>query len=750
MYEFGPFRLQMPERTLLREGRLLALTPKAVETLRVLVERWPHVVEKDELLREVWGEVAVEEATLAQNVFTLRKALGGGCDSYIVTVPKRGYRFAVPVRHHDHPLDEEPPIAKLSPPAEPSPIRLNLSVVPPSILPSPTAGPPATVTRFPSRAVDAAPRPIQARLRQAIILVVLLLLIICGAALAFWLTAANPPRRAPSSAADTSFQRMKMDRLTSSGNTSLAVISPDGKYIVYVSDEFGEESLWIKQVISSNAVRIIPPGRFLFRGITFSPDGNYVYYTSSEQGSVQGNLHLIPALGGTARKILDNVAGPVTFSPDGGQIAFFRLADQRASELVVANVDGSSQRVLARRMLPEMFVLGMPSAGPSWSPDGRVIACPAASFVGTYYSNVVTINVADGTEAPLSDRRWYRIGSVQWLADGSGLIVIGVDQESGFVSQIWRVSYPSGEVRKITNDLNDYNGISLTSDAKTLLTVQNEQLSQLWIAPRGEVPRARQLTTGKNDGADGVAWLTKDRLVYTSLMSGSADVWLMNADGSDSRQVTMNGGVNLWPTVSPGEQSLVVSSNRTGNFHLWRIDLSGGEPKQLTTNGGELQPRFSPDGRWVIYSSFGSDTQPLWRIDAAGREAPQQLTEVMSLQPAVSPDGKMIACFYDAKVADRRLKIAVLSVDGGKPLRILDYPATVSTLTGLQWSADGRALLFVNTLKGVSNIWSLPINGQPPRQVTQFKSDRIFRFAWSPDEKQLALARGTESNDAVL
>src|SRR5687767_2112070 len=95
LYEFGPYRLLPQERLLLRDGEPVALTPKAFETLVVLVERCGRLVGKDELLDEVWAGANVEESNIAQNVFALRRVLGAGTDGrpYIETVPKRGYRF---------------------------------------------------------------------------------------------------------------------------------------------------------------------------------------------------------------------------------------------------------------------------------------------------------------------------------------------------------------------------------------------------------------------------------------------------------------------------------------------------------------------------------------------------------------------------------------------------------------------------------------------------------------------------------
>jgi len=97
-YDFGPFRLDVTEHLLLRAGKAVALTPKAFDTLLLLVRNGGRIVDKDELLKSVWPGTFVEEATLAQNIFTLRKALGGNeGEQYIETIPKRGYRFVARV-----------------------------------------------------------------------------------------------------------------------------------------------------------------------------------------------------------------------------------------------------------------------------------------------------------------------------------------------------------------------------------------------------------------------------------------------------------------------------------------------------------------------------------------------------------------------------------------------------------------------------------------------------------------------------
>src|SRR5258705_10405240 len=106
-YEFGPFRLNITERLLQRGAELVPLTPKVFDTLLVLVENNGHVLEKNDLMHQLWPDSFVEESSLTQNISLLRRALaeGGNESQYIETIPKRGYRFIAPVTEAEETAD---------------------------------------------------------------------------------------------------------------------------------------------------------------------------------------------------------------------------------------------------------------------------------------------------------------------------------------------------------------------------------------------------------------------------------------------------------------------------------------------------------------------------------------------------------------------------------------------------------------------------------------------------------------------
>jgi Tol biopolymer transport system component len=366
---------------------------------------------------------------------------------------------------------------------------------------------------------------------------------------------------------------------------------------------------------------------------------------------------------------------------------------------------------------------------------------------------IAEIAAADGKEKPISDLTWAGVGRVSWLRDQGGLIFSAAEKGSS-VAQIWFLPYPSGSLRKITNDLNDYREMSLTDDSRALVAIQAEAQVNVWLSSIDagvNVARVRQITDGigQNNGVGGLTWLPDGRVVYASRATGSQDIWLMDQDGKNQKQLTTaETRADRYPAVSPDGRYIVFVSNRTNNSNIYRYDLGTGEQKQLTSGVGEEFPAVSTDGKWVIYTATGSLKHTLWKVPIDGGE-PAQLTDKLSSWPDVSPDGQKIACWYRAEPR-AKWQIAVIPISGGNPEMVFDVPPTTDTSIPIRWTHDGRGISFVATRDGVSNVWNQSLDGAEPKQVTYFTSDQIHWFDWSNDGKQLACSRGKMLNDVVL
>jgi serine/threonine protein kinase/Tol biopolymer transport system component len=560
-------------------------------------------------------------------------------------------------------------------------------------------------------------------------------------------------RRAPLATGSTAqpFAKMKVTRLTNTGNASHAAISPDGKYVVHVTGGIGQQSLQLRHIATGSDKEIVPPSKEHFAALTFSRDGSYIYYIkySDKEGGV---LSQVPVLGGTPRVLGKDVDGAPTFSPDGKQFAFIRgLPVENKAALLIASVDGGGERTLVTKEARHLFAPASINAwGPAWSPDGELIAFALRSSEanGTQYGRVMLVRLKDGTQMPLTSDKWASIGQIAWLPNGSGMIITAAEQEPGAPHQLWYVSYPNGTARRLTNDLNNYDGVKLTGEATALATVQSERRANIWVAANGEASRAAQIPSDRNDALYGMSWTPDRRILFTSTSGGNRDIWIMDADGSNRKALTLNDSADSAPTVSSDGRYIIFVSNRGGASHIWRMEADGGNPKQLTNGSSDSRPSCSPDNQWVIYSADDSGKRSLWKVPIDGG-SPVQVTDYFTGVPVVSPDGKFIACAYiDERMTPRRYVTAVIPITGGRPLKEFEFPRPFQQV--VRWTPDSRTLTYLVTSGGVSNIWRQPLDGGKPEPLTDFQTDMIFQYDWSRDGKQLALARGTVTSDVVL
>jgi Tol biopolymer transport system component len=540
---------------------------------------------------------------------------------------------------------------------------------------------------------------------------------------------------------------MRIEKLTDTGKAGSVAISPDGKMVVHVIEDAGQQSLWVRHIATGSNVQIIPPAEVVYWRMTFSADGNYLYFVRAGKNDFAGSLYSIPVFGGDEKKLVENVESPISFSPDGKRFAFVRHHPiKRESYFVVAGADGTNEQILATLKGEERFG----GSGPAWSPDGKVIATGITTTDKGYHEYLATVNVADGTIKTIGSQQCDDVGRVGWLADGTGLI-LALYEKGAKNSQYYLISYPEGAARRITNDLNDYHDLSLTADTATLATVQEDRAINIWVAPGADAKSLRQLTfgSGKYEGAAGVRWTPDGRIVYEAWAGSVGDVWIMNADGSGQRRLTTTPtSFTSWnPAVSPDGRYVVFISDRAGKSHLWRMDTDGGNLKQLTSGDKfERDPSFSPDGKWLFYSDYDGEHLELFKLPLEGGE-PVRLTEgFLADSPQVSPDGKTIAAYYRER-GGAPLKIILLPIEGGQPNKILDSPQAPCNF---RWTPDSRSLVYCDTQKGVTNLWTLPIDGAKPRQMTDFNSAQVYWFDLDRSGKPTLFSRGDIRKDVVL
>jgi Tol biopolymer transport system component len=572
-----------------------------------------------------------------------------------------------------------------------------------------------------------------------------LALLLLGAAGLFVLQRSRHPK-----AAARATDAMQITRVTANGKVISASLSPDGKLLAYVVSDQGEQSLGVKQIGSGQTLTLIPPRRVAYWGHTFAPDGASLYYGLKDATYPAGAIYQISTLGGAPRKIVEEIDSPPAFSPDGKRFVFVRakFPTPDKSAVMVANADGSNVRPLATVEVPEYFA-PIFFTGPSWSPDGRIVAASVADRMGRK-GRVVGIDPGNGALRTIADPGWRWSSQVAWLPDQKGIIAIAFVE--ALHGQVWFAPYPSGEARPVTRDLFDYRIVSPSADGKSLVTVASDAVADIWICRDGALPK--RINASKREGMYGLASLPDGRIVLTSFETGKFDIFAMDESGGARTLLTRDEHVNRYPVVAP-DGTILYNSQTAKTFEICRMKTDGSDRRVLATtavSGAEIE--VSPDGKTIVFEDLFADpsapSRPsapsLARVSIDGGTATRVTNEWFTLA-AFSPDGSLLAGRLDDPKTSRTY-LATMPSSGGPVTRVAEFDVTSSSK--VRWTRDGKALI-VNTVPGDrANLWVVPLDKSAPRRLTSFDEHTIFAFASLSDGKGWLLSRGELSRDAVL
>ena len=639
-------------------------------------------------------------------------------------------------------------------------VSVSDSSAPPSSVVAGTAGGSASHASVPSTPARSSSSTAAAIVREhrfsvaAILAVVLVLVTVAGYGVYSFIQSNHRER----------FQSFSVTQLTESGKPRWTGISPDGKFLLTVQTENGQRSLWLRNIATGSDTQVVAPsaGQDL-QYPTFSPDGNSIYFLQSVPGtsSLVYNLMHAPLLGGTPQVIVKAVDSNPAFSPDGKSVAYGRQNVPPGKwSLFRANADGSAEKSLSTARL-DNFPLNL-----AWSPDGSRIASTFADFNGTAGNGINMFDIASGktsTFVKFSDKLIFQM---VWAPDGRSLYVIYIATKQNLRGgRIGVFSYPGGRFRPITNDTLDYASLSISADGANLATAPRQTFGEIGILP-GTGAGSEVAVPGIPAKLDlpGFDFTPDGKL----LVSEGTRLIAIQTDGSNAATLVEDPEAFIKDPIYCKQSNTLAW---TWFFHagensqrVWRANADGSEPSALLPSGLDTIWGCSPDGKWLYYTDTASAHRVALNGGAVETVPGSDIAGTQAASAALSPDGKTLAVFALQGVQESHTfsnRILLLPLDAGaKPsVRSLPVGPNLNVVfnslgppanIGFHYTPDGKALAFIVEQKGVDNIWVQPLDGSKGHQITDFKSDLIRDFRWSPDGKRLAVLHFHGTADVVL
>ncbi|HRH41349.1 MAG TPA: winged helix-turn-helix domain-containing protein [Pyrinomonadaceae bacterium] len=700
-FEFGEFRLDARRRILLKNNEPIQVQNRHFELLLVLIENAGQILSQDELIDKVWDGAFIEQSNLKKGISALRHILGESPNDseFIRTIPRKGYSFVASVRNL---TDEE-----ISTTPHPENQDTNAQTAIKNISAKPFFNP-------------------------KYLFLFILILIIFGVFFSWRFFRPN--------SATIDFSRMQIEPLTSLGNVGGSKISPNGEYILFGAIEDRLYSVWLKHLPTGKITVLLKPQKARIYSSTFTPDNNSILlWLAFEDDKTKNGIYKIDLTGSEPQKISEKNTGLV-FSPDGKRIAYRlqNINEKGESGIFTANPDFSDEKLLFGYNTAESVVQDF-----KWSPDGRFITYVARTIKNNQRRFFIAqIPAEGGAEQFIVPPRVETIWGLDWFPDGKGMAVMAIDPNTQ-LQQVWYLSYPAAEWRRITNDLTGYSNAQVTPDGKGIVVPQQRDISGLWVG-QSDGQNFRQLTFDTMRYEAECSWFNEEMILFSANSGNNFEIWEMSADGTNRRQLTFEPGNDIAPRATPDGKRILFISNRSGMRQVWQMEADGKNPRQITNSAVEVQDyKILPDGNTIVYEVWLPGQEAvLFKKTIEGGDI-KQLPIPLPQHWDISPDGKTVAF---AIQTEKGLKVRLTPLEENAPFKEFDF----GNFDKLVWTKDGKALLYDSFNKS-DRIMLQPIEGGAPRQITNFNTeDNIWNFDLSPSGKQIVARRVRQYFDLML
>jgi eukaryotic-like serine/threonine-protein kinase len=501
------------------------------------------------------------------------------------------------------------------------------------------------------------------------------------------------------------------------------VISPDGKWVAYLSNARGPTDVWVKFIAGSDAANLTATANIDVQandsigGLDVSADGTEIALLAQGKGQrpVDGAARVIPApLGGVPRRVLQRGESALHWSPDGKRIVFVRTGGPLGDTLVVADVDLQNEQVVAKREGAQHI------HWPRWSADGRFIYFNH----GPQNFNIEPTEIfrVAATGGPIE----RVVGTARRAAfpflSADGLALIYAANPDSVDLGLWWRDLKSGRDARLTTAVGEYTPPNLSRDGRRLVgTVIDARQSLVRIPIAFDRPVAFEpITDGYSGDIDPVWSPDGTRLVFSTSRTGNRTLW--SADGRFEQLVPLTSGVAIdeRPTFSPDGQRIGFVSDRGGRRGVWIVNADGGSPRLVAHADVVDTLSWSPDGQRLVYATPLGDAPGLMLMNVGDGTTTRLPTPMAANAPAWSREN--VIAYVEPRGGDKGAFASLIRPDGQRvDASPLDGPTAPVVANGLMaWSPDAKRLAAV----------ALPGNAQDPSGSSSRITQHRTRSSW--------------------
>ncbi|HEX7877807.1 MAG TPA: protein kinase [Candidatus Eisenbacteria bacterium] len=588
---------------------------------------------------------------------------------------------------------------------------------------------------------------------------------------------------------------IKVTTITNKGDVSNPVISPDGRYLAYVSGPIDKRQVYVRQIATGSDIEVlqslpVPPER-----LNFSPDGNYLYYLAPdpEHPGYRG-LYRVPSLGGASTRLIYDVDSKPTFDPTGTKLAFIRgVPQEKAYDLVILDIASGKETRLKRTVDPENI-----SPSPEWSPDGEWIACSYQPGDKSGATRLGLVRVKDGSIRIVPKFQVYdtRSASWAWLPDGRSIVSTGYTLDEANPYPVRLVSITDGSSHRLTRTMDSWSDVSVSADGNQLVAQRRVTTSNLWVMDvdvPGSLPKQLTFTTGGEQAVGDFQGIESGDIVYMQGGSDAVSLSAMKADGTGIRSLRSDNANDFFLRLRPNGwfvQRLIRQDNGEADLSTWRYDGESGARRKIGHSTSELLMDVSRDGKHLLVCDW-HDPSRFFHMGPDGGDFRQVADDASGPDASFSTDGtRFLYRAFRTVNGENQLRYTVRNIADGTMIPVPELPPGADDVT---WSADGRSLYYFDWLSGgmsrqgldggapvpigrfapgrvtelslspdgtrlvarvvdgaVQNLWMMDADGKNAVQLTHFLTGDLFNAEWSTDGKRVIFTYGDRSDDVVM